>query len=213
MKICKICGNQLENYASFCTNCGSLVDDAQPQQPVEENNFYAQSEAVAEENLETVEEISAFDAATLYAKKIKTAFITSIISTSAMPVYLIVFVLCLILSLIPVVNIFVGIFRIIFDIVSIATGLVCGIMALVNTSKALKLPTVYEGSVDEELFKAYQSAQKKTNVAKILGIVGTVLWALFTAIYLLLFAIGIIVLIVLFFIYGAAIFSEIFYYF
>lgn len=197
MKICKICGSQLEDYASFCTNCGSLVENEQPQQ-------YTQPEAVAEENLETVEEISAFDAATLYVKKIKTAFITSIVSTSLTPFFGLAWIFFAILSVIPIVNIISSVVWLFLGTALIVSALVCGIIALLNTSKVNKLAPVYEGSVDEELFNAYQSAQKKSKVAKILGIIGTVLAALVIALWLLwvAFVTFVLVIYVLFLLFG-----------
>lgn len=212
MKICKICGSQLEDYAAFCTNCGTTVEapeQPQYQQPVNSYDYYSQPET-AEENIENYSEPNAFETASLFVKKIKTAFITSIISTAMSPFYLIMWFVFVILALIPIVNIVSGIIWLFLGTAIIVTALVCGIIALVNTSKTSKLPPVYEGSIDEELFKTYLSAQKKAKVAKILGIISVILWALFIVlclayyVFLILMLVGVL---------GAGFLSEMSYYF
>ncbi|MBQ5597538.1 MAG: zinc ribbon domain-containing protein [Clostridia bacterium] len=36
--ICKNCGNQMEDNAAFCTNCGTAVAEAAPEAPVVEQS-------------------------------------------------------------------------------------------------------------------------------------------------------------------------------
>lgn len=207
MKICKICGNQIEDYAVFCTNCGATVEtQEQVQQPVNNYDYYAQPEV---EEV-AAEEPSLIETASLFIKKIKTAFITSIVSTSLVPFYAVMWVVFIILGFIPIVNIISGIVWLFLGTAIIIAAIVCTILAWLNFSKAKKLPSIIEGEIDPELFASYQAAQKKMKVAKILAIVATVLLALLIVLYVLYFIFAIILVLGLL---GVGLFSEMQYYF
>lgn len=203
MKICKICGSQIEDYATFCTNCGSTVESYN-QQPA--NDYYSQPEA----QTELPEGLSLVDTANLFIKKIKSAFITSIVSTSLAPFYVIMWFVFVILGLIPIVNIISGIVWIFLGTAIVIAAIVCTILAWINVSKAKKLPEILEGDIDAELFGKYMSSQKKMKVAKILAIVSTVLLALLIVFYVLYI---VFVIIMVLGIFGLGFLSEMSYYF
>lgn len=175
MKICKICGNQLENYASFCTNCGSLVDNAQPQQPVEENNFYAQPETVAEE-LPEAEVIVIDEASTeAFAKAAKSAKIMSIVAISVSGV-----LLCF-AGLASIMAFFLSFFN---YLSFIATGplaiasIVFIILYLLNIKKVKPLLGVDLSTVDPAYYEICEKAVKGAKLAKTLGLVSIILFAI-----------------------------------
>ena len=210
MKICKVCGSQLEDYAAFCTNCGTTVD-VQPQQPVNNYDYYAQPE-VGNEVFEdsSLEEPSLIENAKLFIKKIKTALITSIVSTSLIPFYAIMYVVFFILAFIPIVNIISGVVWLFVGTAIIIAAIVCVILAWLNAAKAKKIPEIFEGDIDDELFVAYQSSKKKMKVANILAIVSTVLIALLIIAYVLYL---VFVIIMILGVLGIGLLSDMQYYF
>ena len=135
---------------------------------------------------------------------------TSIVSTSLVPFYAVMWVVFIILGFIPIVNIISGIVWLFLGTAIIIAAIVCTILAWLNFSKAKKLPSIIEGEIDPELFASYQAAQKKMKVAKILAIVATVLLALLIVLYVLYFIFAIILVLGLL---GVGLFSEMQYYF
>jgi len=155
MKICKTCGNQLEDYAVFCPNCGTTLEVQQPQyqQPVVDT--YTQPEAV-EEIVETEEDliakyISAVEAA---EKKSKLTFIISMAFAAVMLLALGGAAL-------------IGVFNLLSLLVTIPACAAALIFIILNV---LKLKTVCPEadikSLDEETLAALQNAQKTSSKIK-----------------------------------------------
>lgn len=178
MKICKICGSQAEDYATFCTNCGSTFEQAQPQYQQPANNYYSQPEVAdvtAEENPEAeavvIDEVST----EAFAKAAKSAKLMSIISTCLTGVLLpMAGIGCIMAILFAFLNYFGFIFT---GPVAIA-AIVFLVLYFINAKKVKPFLGVDLETVEPQFSEICATIAKNAKLAKTLGLVSTILLVL-----------------------------------
>ncbi len=186
--ICKNCGNQLEEFAAFCVNCGSAVEVKPAQtQPAAVNNYTqpaapvvapAQNfnaapvaEPVQQPTGSAPYDASSYQLAKEYMAGAKTAKTLAIV---AIAIYAANWVLG-IGSIIPFLGIIIAFVWMFVSLLGRPAAFVCAIISLVKLGKIKKIKEVNPGSIDPQSFTNYTNAKNGAKAAKIMDIIYLVL--------------------------------------
>ncbi|MEE1011519.1 MAG: zinc ribbon domain-containing protein [Acutalibacteraceae bacterium] len=176
MKICKICGNQIEDYAVFCTNCGATVEtQEQVQQPVNNYDYYAQPEVEATEEVKETEVVIDETTTAEFEKAAKSAKLMSIIALCISGVLLFCAGFTVITAFLFA---FLNYLTLPFTGILAIAAIVLTILFFINFKKVKALLKVDATTIDPLFTDRIEKVIKDAKLSKTLGLVSIILLVL-----------------------------------